>query len=211
MALLDAKKGLLCPTVPHNNGSSCRNGAGKGSLAAGLLIAVFMIAGWDATVYVNEEVKHRRQNPGRAAVIAVGLLIVIYTFSQIGLQGVVSPARLQSAANSGSALVYVANALGGSFWAKMMALAIALSYALRTGAGGIVGSWLFGMRIGSGDRGAVTMGYAIGASLMLVAAIVTLSLGRSAERHSLARLRGASSRRTGSSSGGFSRLPLRPV
>src|SRR6185437_8166437 len=43
---------------------------GHGSLASGLLIAVFMLAGWDATVYVNEEVKHRRHNPGKAAVIA---------------------------------------------------------------------------------------------------------------------------------------------
>ena len=103
---------------------------GKGSLAAGLLIAVFMIAGWDATVYVNEEVKHRRQNPGRAAVIAVGLLIVIYTFSQIGLQGVVS-ARLQ--AHSSSVLVYIAQALGGGEAAKVMALALALSVIASTG------------------------------------------------------------------------------
>ena len=43
---------------------------GQGSLASGLLIAVFMLAGWDATVYVNEEVKHRPHNPGKAAVIA---------------------------------------------------------------------------------------------------------------------------------------------
>jgi amino acid transporter len=104
---------------------------GKGSLAAGLLIAVFMIAGWDATVYVNEEVKHRRQNPGRAAVIAVGLLIVIYTFSQIGLQGVVSPTRLQ--AHSSSVLVYIAQALGGGEAAKVMALALALSVIASTG------------------------------------------------------------------------------
>ena len=48
---------------------------GKGNLAAGLLIAVFMYTGWDATVYVNEEVKHRRVNPGRAAVFAVALLV----------------------------------------------------------------------------------------------------------------------------------------
>jgi amino acid transporter len=40
---------------------------------------VFMYTGWDATVYVNEEVKHRRHNPGRAAVIAVALLAIIYT------------------------------------------------------------------------------------------------------------------------------------
>jgi amino acid transporter len=108
---------------------------GKGDAIAGFLIAVFVYGGWDGTLYVNEEVKHRRTNPGRAAIMAVGLLAIIYTLAQVGLQGVVSPARLQSAANSGSALVYVANALGGSFWAKMMALAIALSVIATTGTG----------------------------------------------------------------------------
>jgi len=104
---------------------------GRGNLASGLLIAVFMLAGWDATIYVNEEVKHRRHNPGRAAVIAVALLIVIYTFSQVGLQGVVSPAKLQ--ANSSSVLVYIAQALGGGGGAKVMALALALSVIASTG------------------------------------------------------------------------------
>jgi amino acid transporter len=108
---------------------------GRGDALAGFLIAVFVYGGWDGTLYVNEEVKHRRTNPGRAAIMAVGLLAIIYTLAQVGLQGVVSPARLQSAANSGSALVYVANALGGSFWAKMMALAIALSVIATTGTG----------------------------------------------------------------------------
>jgi amino acid transporter len=49
------------------------------------------------------------------------------------MQGVVSPAKLQ--ANSASALVYVAQALGGGFWAKMMALSIALSVIATTGTG----------------------------------------------------------------------------
>jgi amino acid transporter len=104
---------------------------GHGSLAAGLLLAVFMYTGWDATVYVNEEVTHRRVNPGRSAVIAVGFLVVIFTVATVGLQGVVSPARLQ--ANSSSALVYVAAALGGTGWAKVMALALALSVIATTG------------------------------------------------------------------------------
>ena len=60
---------------------------------------------------------------------------MIYTLAQVGLQGVVSPAKLQAAANSGSALVYVAQALGGGFWAKMMALSIALSVIATTGTG----------------------------------------------------------------------------
>jgi amino acid transporter len=104
---------------------------GKGSLASGFLIAVFMYTGWDATVYVNEEVKHRRRNPGRAAVLAVAFLAVIYTVSEMGLAGVVSPAKLQ--ANAASALVYIAQAMGGGGWAKVMALSLALSVIASTG------------------------------------------------------------------------------
>jgi len=119
-------------TFPISRGWLSLSGiGGQGSLASGLLIAVFMLAGWDATVYVNEEVKHRRHNPGRAAVIAVALLIIIYTFSQVGLQGVVSPAKLK--ANSSSVLVYVAQAMGGGGSAKLMALALALSVIASTG------------------------------------------------------------------------------
>jgi amino acid transporter len=84
---------------------------GKGSAVAGFLIAVFVYGGWDGTLYVNEEVKQRHTNPGKAAILAVGFLTVIYTLAQVGLQGVVSPAKLQ--AHSASALVYVAQALGG--------------------------------------------------------------------------------------------------
>src|SRR6266567_5735460 len=74
---------------------------GKGSAVAGFLIAVFVYGGWDGTLYVNEEVRHRRSNPGRAAILAVALLAIIYTLAQVGFQGVVSPAKLQ--ANSASA------------------------------------------------------------------------------------------------------------
>jgi amino acid transporter len=106
---------------------------GRGSLAASLLIAVYSYSLWDGTIYVNEEVRHRRVNPGRAAMWAVALLAVLYTLAQAGLQGIVSPARLQ--AHSATALVYVAQALGGGTAAKMMAAAIALSVTATTGTG----------------------------------------------------------------------------
>jgi amino acid transporter len=104
---------------------------GRGNLAAGFLIAVFVYVGWEGTVYVNEEVTHRRTNPGRAAMMATALLAVIYALTQVGLQGVVSPARLQ--AHATDALVYTAQALAGSGWAKLMALALALSVIATTG------------------------------------------------------------------------------
>jgi amino acid transporter len=103
---------------------------GHGSVLAGLLIAVFIFSGWEGTLYVNEEVKRRRTNPGRAAMLAVALLTIIYTLSVMGLQGAVSPGRLQ--AHSTSALIYVAQALGGASWAKVMALSLALSVVAAT-------------------------------------------------------------------------------
>src|SRR5258708_13941048 len=92
---------------------------GSGSLANGVLISAFVIAGWDGTMYVNEEVKHRRTNPGRAAMWAAGLLAVLSTLVQVGLQGVVSPAQLQ--AHSASVLVYTVESFAGSGWGKVMA------------------------------------------------------------------------------------------
>jgi amino acid transporter len=119
---------------------------GKGSAVAGFLAAVFVYGGWDGTLYVNEEVKHRRVNPGRAAIIAVALLAVIYTLGQVGLQGVLSQHQLQSASNSGTALIVIAQALGGGFWAKAMALSIALSVIATTGTGIVLGARLvYGM------------------------------------------------------------------
>jgi amino acid transporter len=119
-------------TFPVTKGWLSLSGiGGRGSAAGGLLIAVFIFSGWEGTLYVNEEVKHRRINPGRAAILAVAFLTIIYTLSVMGLQGAVSPARLQ--AHSTSALIYVAQALGGSGgWAKVMALSLALSVIAAT-------------------------------------------------------------------------------
>jgi amino acid transporter len=126
-------------TVPITSGWFSPTGiGGHGDLVGGFLIAIFAFSGWDGTVYVNEEVKHRRVNPGRAALIAVALLTVLYTLAQVGLQGVVSSKNL--AANSSDALVYVAQALGGSGWAKVMALSLALSVIATTGTGIVVGA-----------------------------------------------------------------------
>jgi amino acid transporter len=119
-------------TFPITKGWLSLSGiGGHGSAVAGLLIAVFIFSGWEGTLYVNEEVKHRRTNPGRAAIMAVLILTIIYTLSAMGLQGAVSPAKLQT--HSTSALVYVAQALGGGpGWAKVMALSLALSVIAAT-------------------------------------------------------------------------------
>jgi amino acid transporter len=153
---------------------------GKGSAVAGFLAAVFVYGGWDGTLYVNEEVKHRRVNPGRAAIIAVVLLAIIYTLAQVGLQGVLSPHQLGVASNSGTALVAVAKALGGGFWAKAMALSIALSVIATTGTGIVLGARLvYGMasyRALPGFLSNVSRRYSTPAAASIIVGILIIAL-----------------------------------
>jgi amino acid transporter len=113
---------------------SLRGLGGKGSLVAGFLIAVFMFTGWDGTLYVNEEVRHRRENPGRAAMLAVAIAAVLFIVAQVGLQGATSYKNLNN--NSTSPLVYLGKLLSGSsVGGDVVALALALSVIAATGAG----------------------------------------------------------------------------
>ena len=107
---------------------------GKGSLVGGFLITVFMYSGWDGTLYVNEEVKHRRENPGRAAMLAVAIAGVLFILAQVGFQGVASYNKLN--ANSTSVLVYIGHLLTGSgVGGQVLAFALALSVIAATGVG----------------------------------------------------------------------------
>jgi MFS family permease len=68
---------------------------------------------------------------------------------------------------------------------EVRALAIAVFYAAGTALGGVAAPWLFGALIGTGDPAAIAAGYALGAVLMIVAALVALWLGVAAERRPL--------------------------
>jgi MFS family permease len=72
-----------------------------------------------------------------------------------------------------------------SFPLEVRAFAIALFYVLGTAIGGVVGPWLFGTLIETGSRGDITMGYFLGAALMIGAAGVELAIGVKAEGRSL--------------------------
>jgi MFS family permease len=72
-----------------------------------------------------------------------------------------------------------------TFPVEMRALAIALFYAIGTGAGGIAGPWLFGILIDTGSRTSVFGGYLLGAALMLAAAIIAARFAIRAERKPL--------------------------
>lgn len=72
-----------------------------------------------------------------------------------------------------------------TFPLEMRALAIAVFYAIGTGAGGIAGPWLFGILIDTGSRMSVFAGYLLGAVLMLGAAAIAARYAVKAERQPL--------------------------
>ncbi len=65
------------------------------------------------------------------------------------------------------------------------ALAIAVFYALGTGAGGVLAPWVLGSLIGTGSAWSVSGGYFLAGALMLGAAVVEAVLGIDAEGKSL--------------------------
>ena len=72
-----------------------------------------------------------------------------------------------------------------SFPLEARAMAIAVFYAIGTAVGGALSPYLFGVLIGTGDRGTVYLGYLFGAALMVGAALVELAIGIKAERQPL--------------------------
>ncbi len=75
--------------------------------------------------------------------------------------------------------------VGESFPLEVRAVAISLFYAFGTAVGGIAGPTLFGALIETGRRTDIFWGYALGGSLMVVAAVVAAVLSVAAERRSL--------------------------
>jgi MFS family permease len=89
-------------------------------------------------------------------------------------------------ASAGASAAYLT--VGEAFPLEMRALTIALFYAFGTGVGGVAGPALFGALIESGSRAEILNGYLLGGGLMLLAALVEMWLGISAERRPLEEL-----------------------
>lgn len=86
-------------------------------------------------------------------------------------------------ASSGASSAYLT--VSEIFPMETRALAIAFFYAVGTATGGIVGPWLFGGLIGTGDAGLVAVGFYIGAAVMAVGGLVEIVYGVPAEQASL--------------------------
>jgi amino acid transporter len=119
-------------------------------------------------------------NLGRAAILAVALLAILYTLAQVGFQGVLSPGKLAAADTNGTAIIAVAQALGGGFWAKAMALSIALSVIATTGTGIVLGARIvYGMashRVLPDFFGTVSRRYATPVASSVIVGLLIIAL-----------------------------------
>ncbi|HEX9881685.1 MAG TPA: MFS transporter [Hyphomicrobium sp.] len=112
---------------------------------------------------------------------ATGYLFAHDYLSASGLTGAWMIVFFFASAAASSAYLTVSE----TFPLEIRALAIALFYAVGTGAGGIIGPWLLGALIESGSRPRVFAGYLIAAVLMIVAAGIAGRWGVAAERKPL--------------------------
>jgi MFS family permease len=116
----------------------------------------------------------------------VGLALTGWAFMQGWLDA-------RSQALAWSAVFFLASAAASSayltvsevFPLEMRALAISVFYAVGTGAGGFIAPVLFGMLIETGSRTAVSIGYGIGAVLVILAGLLALRFAVDAERKPL--------------------------
>jgi MFS family permease len=130
---------------------------------------------------------------GRRKMIALTYVCSGVGLAATGLAFMFNLLDARSLALCWSAVFFLASAAASSayltaselFPLEMRALSISMFYAVGTGAGGFVAPVLFGMLIETGSRGAVAVGYGIGAALVIAAGLLAWRFGVDAERRAL--------------------------
>ena len=94
---------------------------GLKGIAAGVVIAVFFYWGWDTAANLNEETTDSSENPGRAGIIGMFLLLLLFLMAATSIQEVLTPDEIQ--ANSSTTLTAFADKLVGNQWGSLAILA----------------------------------------------------------------------------------------
>lgn len=102
------------------------------SLGNGLLSAVFLYWGWDTTVSLNEETVHPERTPGRSAIVATVILLLVYliaTVAAIALVGVgdADPGLANPERRDDVLAVLGSIAFGHGYGSKALILAVLVS------------------------------------------------------------------------------------
>lgn len=100
------------------------------ALSAGMLIAVFIYWGWDSTVTVNEESRNPNEWPGKAALLATVILLLICVVVAMAAQAYDGPGPLVD--NQDDVLSVLGTQVFGSPWDKILIVAVLTSAAAST-------------------------------------------------------------------------------
>jgi amino acid transporter len=100
------------------------------ALADGIILAVFIYWGWDSTVTVNEETENSTQTPGKAALWATVILVLLYVVDSIAAQAYHGAAFL--ADNSDDVFAALGGDVLGSPLDKLLIIAVLTSASAST-------------------------------------------------------------------------------
>jgi amino acid transporter len=100
------------------------------ALVSGVLLGIFIYWGWDSTVTVNEESADPTEGPGKAAVLATIILLVIYVLVSIAAQAFAGPKELID--NADDVLSALGTEVFGSPLDKILIIAVLTSAAAST-------------------------------------------------------------------------------
>jgi amino acid transporter len=100
------------------------------AMVSGVLLGVFIYWGWDSTVTVNEESKDSSEGPGKAALLATVILLVIYVVVSYAAQAFGGIDQLVE--NSDDVLSVLGEEVFGSPLDKILIIAVLTSAAAST-------------------------------------------------------------------------------
>jgi amino acid transporter len=96
-----------------------------GAVAGGVMLGVFMYWGWETAVACAEESEDSRTGPGRAAMLSVAGLVIMYVLLTVAAQSVKGPGFL--AAHSGDVLSASAKVSMGQPWDRALFFSVCTS------------------------------------------------------------------------------------
>jgi amino acid transporter len=113
---------------------------GSTGLIAGVVIATFLLGGWDSPIYLGDE-QQRKQDPGRSVLISITFCTLWVIFLFVCLQGL-APAK-DITANSANVLPFLAGQLGPKVFVDLVAIAVIASFATTIQSQIVDGSRIF--------------------------------------------------------------------
>jgi amino acid transporter len=106
--------------------TTSRAPGGSTGLIAGVVIATFLLGGWDSPIYLGDE-QRRQRDPGRSVLISITFCTLWVVFLFVCLQGLAPSAAITR--NASNVLPFLAGRLGPKAFADLVALAVIASFA----------------------------------------------------------------------------------